>query len=647
LVWQPLGHHSHFEGWDGLCMVFFMRFNVTGSIHDLNRAIHYGQMAYNMLNPQHPRAFRYSNNLTGVFVSRYQARGDPTDLEHALFHARRALDLGPPDRRHKLLRDLATILTTAATHSGDIEMLSEAISLARESLECVHESQNFEALMVLGECLIAKTSYFGDIDDLKECIHRIQGSLKYVEEGTMDHTYGVINASKALLQQYHMSPFQHLHALTHAIRLLEAVGRHQIPEIYRAHMLHLTAEAYRAQFHHSGHSDTLKLAFAIDQEALSLRPPGHVHRCTTLSAISEDLVQLYVIGDHPDLGYTINLLEEALNNLAEGHPDNFEVSVSLAKLLLIPSTSYTNCKKGLTLILRVLKAFPGNLHRGVMDLIPVLRRVETNLELDWIEDDYTRRRCLDIYQVLTSLLPRLASLNMNLSHRLQVLYQACDFATKGYSHAIKLKQCDRAIEILESGRVVFWTQRLRLRKSFDLLDSGISQELSDISRRLEIIMTASSNISLNLDSNVTRARMERGMAERRRLATQFDKLVDEVQLQPGRSNFLGNLDFRALSSAAIHGPVVILHSSWLCVITTPHIDPHIIALPEVTNEWILTTVNTLRLATRTNCRLDHRGARKRPGGVAASKCSDEYDILADIWRRIIQPLLRGLGWKVS
>jgi hypothetical protein len=51
LSWQPLGHHSQFDGWDGLGMVFGLQFGMTGNIHDLNRAIYYGQMACTMLNP--------------------------------------------------------------------------------------------------------------------------------------------------------------------------------------------------------------------------------------------------------------------------------------------------------------------------------------------------------------------------------------------------------------------------------------------------------------------------------------------------------------------------------------------------------------------------------------------------------------------
>jgi tetratricopeptide (TPR) repeat protein len=149
LLCQPLGHHSHFEAWDGLGMVFRMQSNRISGIHLLDRAIRYGQIAYIMLNPQHPRAFRFSANLSNAFENRYQALGNPADLEFALFHARRALDIAPGNRRPKLLRDLAHVRTFAASYSGDVEILSEGISVAREALECVNESLKFLALETL------------------------------------------------------------------------------------------------------------------------------------------------------------------------------------------------------------------------------------------------------------------------------------------------------------------------------------------------------------------------------------------------------------------------------------------------------------------------------------------------------------------
>jgi hypothetical protein len=335
-----------------------------------------------------------------------------------------------------------------------------------------------------------------------------------------------------------------------------------------------------------------------------------------------------------------------LNHLVDGHPDFLKVTVSLAKLLLIPNTPYTNCEYALSSLSRMLQNPPGSAYRCVVDLIPVLNGVETNLSTKWIADDEIRQRCLDVYQELINILPRLASLDLDLTRRIQVLSQARDLATKASSHAIALMQFGRAIEILESGRAVFWSQNLRLRTSWDSLDGDIAKELRGISGRLEV--TASPNILPDLDSNLARARIDRIMAERRCLSTRFNELVDHVRSLPGMDQFLRNLDYSSLSSAASCGPVVILQISWMCVITSPCATPQIIPLREVTNEWLKEATNALRLAAhRSRNRLHDRGTRQRPVKGADSRYLGEYDTLADIWRRIIQPLLNHLGWRVS
>jgi tetratricopeptide (TPR) repeat protein len=643
---QPPGHHSHFEGWDGLCKVFCMQFSRTSQLHLLNRAVHCGQMACIMLNPCHPSAFRYSANLANALKNRFDVLGNNADYNLAMVYARRALDLGPPDQRSRLLIQLAIIMTSSAAYSGEIELLSEAICLAREALDCLPASLKFRGFMTLGDSLIVKASHFGDMDALEEGIVCMRQVLENVNEGTAYYFYGAVTASEALLQQHEMNPPQNLHALTEAIQLLEGLGRHEILEMYRDHVLYWTAKAYRAQFYHSGHSDILESAFAIDQQALNLRPPGHPLRCTSLAAVSEDIVELCNIKEHIDVEKAITMLDEALKDLEEGHPDIIKVTVALAKLLLIPDTPYTNFEKALHSLLHMLGNSPGSSYRCIVDLIPVLSSIENRLSSEWSEDNPSRTQCLDVYQALIHILPRLASLDMDLARRIQVLSQARDISTKASSHAIILRQSSRAIELLEAGRAVFWAQHCRLRGSFDSLDHDTAKELREINRLLEV--TTSTDIALDLDSNLARARIERIMAERRRLSARFDEIVIQVRSQPGMDRFLRNLDYKTLSLAAIGGPVVVLQLSWMCVITAPHADPQIIPLHEITNGWIQGAANTLGLAVnRSRSRLDKRRARKQPPDQEATRSSEEYTVLAEIWRCIVQPILDILRWKVG
>jgi hypothetical protein len=278
-----------------------------------------------------------------------------------------------------------------------------------------------------------------------------------------------------------------------------------------------------------------------------------------------------------------------------------------------------------------------------MDVIPVLNNMEIHLASEWLADDPARRQCLDVYQALIDLLPRLASLDMNSDRQLQVLMQARNLATRASSHAIRLLQFGRAIELLESGRAVFWAQNLRLRASFDPLDCNIANELHEISRRLEV--KAETAIPLDLDDNLTRARVERVMTERHRLNVRFGQLVDRVRTQPGMERFLRNADYASLGSAAMRGPVVILQALWMCVIASPNADPQVIPLHNITNVWLENAARTYHQSASTSrIRLESRGVRKCPMN---DYIPAEYDILEELWHRIAEPLLSLLGWTVS
>jgi hypothetical protein len=206
LSWRPLGHHSHFEGWNGLGVAWQKKFQITGNVRDLNRAINYSQKACDMLNQRHPRAFRFPASLSILLRSRYEILGNVADFHLAMLHAQRALEIAPVDRRSSLHELLSSILIVAAEYFGDMDMLSQAISHAREALDSVKGYSRFNVLLTLGKILVINYTYLGDGEALSEGIHHLQHSMKGADEGTVCYTESALEASKALLEQYEMSP---------------------------------------------------------------------------------------------------------------------------------------------------------------------------------------------------------------------------------------------------------------------------------------------------------------------------------------------------------------------------------------------------------------------------------------------------------
>ena len=81
------------------------------------------------------------------------------------------------------------------------------------------------------------------------------------------------------------------------------------------------------------------------------------------------------------------------------------------------------------------------------------------------------------YIATAGLLPRVAYFGLDIGSRLRALADADKLAVNGAAHALILEQPQLAIELLEQGRAVFWSQHLRLRTAFDALPSQLHQEL--------------------------------------------------------------------------------------------------------------------------------------------------------------------------
>lgn len=122
---------------NGLSQNLGSRYEHTGQISDLNRAIKCAEEAYD--SPSVQRA----TNLYRLSSMRFDRSGDPTDLEGSIKYARLALDAAPGGKEHYTragcLANLASAFQRRFEHFSEIEDLTYAIDLSEEVLEAVPE----------------------------------------------------------------------------------------------------------------------------------------------------------------------------------------------------------------------------------------------------------------------------------------------------------------------------------------------------------------------------------------------------------------------------------------------------------------------------------------------------------------------------
>jgi hypothetical protein len=216
-------------------------------------------------------------------------------------------------------------------------------------------------------------------------------------------------------------------------------------------------------------------------------------------------------------------------------------------------------------------------------------------------------------------------------------------ALDGASHALNISHPNRALEILEQGRVIFWNHTLRLRSPFDHVPDEFRDRLTYLARQLG---KSSDLFHGNRDSRT----IERESARRRQQSEEFNSLVDQVRRLPGMKRFLLHDEYATLARAGERGPVVVLVSSALAcqAIILNSVNGAIsIPLDSITESWL----DESSIVWRTEvikARSGIRDSRKMVKTAEPSRFTSTTaeEILERLWTFIVYPVLSKLGLEV-
>jgi len=151
--------------------------------------------------------------------------------------------------------------------------------------------------------------------------------------------------------------------------------------------------------------------------------------------------------------------------------------------------------------------------------------------------------------------------------QLNVLYEELplDYA----SYQVQRGQLKEAVETLEQGRGLIWSQMRGFRSPIDQLwvvNSLLAEEFASINRGLEELTTSTSPSvlmnSVEADDG-EEIGFDRVLAEHQKLSNERNSLIARIRALPGFENFLMIPSYDTLHSAAACGPVIIInHSKW-------------------------------------------------------------------------------------
>jgi hypothetical protein len=258
--------------------------------------------------------------------------------------------------------------------------------------------------------------------------------------------------------------------------------------------------------------------------------------------------------------------------------------------------------------------------------------------LYWIRDAelvHDSNQASSAYRNAINLLPYLGYIGQDAITRRETLLHARGVACQAAAHELTLDNTATAIELLEQGRSVFWTQLLRLRSPQDVAPVEDTAQIDHLVQEL-------------------RKTEDTDWAGRRRKAEELDELIISIRKKSGYEHFMAPRPFADLMTAidGLDGHVVILiPSDSVCdvvILGAAGGSSHThLRLPSVNVESLQMMSDSLRSAADHERRGDDaRGMKKVPPTAKAGPSRDEV-VLRKLWDTLVKPIVEALQLTVS
>jgi hypothetical protein len=674
---HPPGHPGRSESLNNLGAAMELQFEQNGDPDLLSEAVELHRQALYLRPLGHRNRSKSLNNLAIAVVTRFNQFGDFDSLAEAAQLHRHALELRPlghPDHSTSLI-NLATVVITQFRQLGDYDLLAEAIDLHCQTLD-LHPPGHPHRSTSLNNLAAAVTIRFrerGDLDSLEDAVQLYRQALDLRPLGHHDRSTSLDNLASAMLTRF--QKLGNPESLAEAIDLhRQALDLRPQGHPNRSKSLSNLANAMVYRFQQLGDLVSLAEAVQLHRQALELCPPGHPDRSASvlnLAAVLETRFwhlkgldsghAAHSSQDHDsDLDDALGLNKEGLGLCADGHPLRMQFLFSIGKCMLRPETHVFDFEKAIRHILEGLQDRTSPAARTLAFGIHTLPMIEAAYQLSTklydifeLGQHYYDDLVLQVYVLVIQLLPRAASFGLDHSARLEKLSRAETVSRDAATRAIAAGRNAEAVEFLEEGRGVFWSQALRLRATdLDVVSAEDAQELRMLFQTLEHWKMPDESISV--------VQRERHIEQRRRLSNKAEALITDIRSRPGMGRFLLPPAYASMVQSLPEGYFVFLNVSELShhalvldgSAKAPYNLPLKLSARLVGTKRKPPKQNTTKITTEGKDVLEKDSKQtaafseeeKLRAGVRERATFE--DTLADLWVSIVKPIINLLQLKV-
>ena len=640
----PVDHPSWPERLSGLGSVMQLRFRHSRDLADLDQAITAHQRAVTATPPGHPDRLDRLSFLGTALQSRFERTGQLADLDRAIDLFREAVTATPADspNRHRHVSNLGLALWTRFRRTGQQADLDDAITVDREAVNTTPADHTKRPghLSSLGNALAERFERTGQQADLDQAVTLFREAVEATPAGSPDRPGNLDSLGMALQGRYERLGRQE--DLDQAITIgREAVEATPARSPDRHGYLSSLGRALLGRFERLGRQEDLERAITWLGKAVEATPAGHPDRPARLSNLGIALHARFVhLGRQADLDQAIALFRRADAVAQADHPDRPRMLASFGRALA-ERFERTGRQADLDQAIEVYRAGAGGVTASPSRRIEAARGWGRCALLAGAGED-----AADGYTAAIELLPLVAWHGLDQPTREHHLREWAGLASDGAAAAIAAGHPARAVELLEAGRSMLWTQALHLRHDLAALQERAPGLAAALEAARAVLNAAPGRLDTASDVDRAQAAEQRILEERRRAARDWDTAVDRIRQIEGFEHFLRPVPFADLRAAASGGPVVIVnisqHGSHALIVTPATASdpgPPVLAvdLPDASMSAVIDQANALL------------GARYRASDPAADWQAREddrhavFNVLAWCWRAITEPVLTVLG----
>lgn len=593
-----------------------LRFERTGNIDDLQNAISHKARSIALTPNGHTMMPQRLINLGNALRLRFERLGDLLDLQQSTVYKARAVNLSS-DRNPAMpqwLDSLANSLHTRFEYLGNNADLEEAILCRTRAVEISPDDYPVKPhlLSQLSVSLVARYRLVEDSQSLEDAISFQSQAIEQTEDGDSRKPSWLSNLGCTLEIRFRRTKHgadieKAIASLTRAIDL----SGDRDPGQGMQMLLHNLSHCFWSRYHHvTKNVADLNEAITLMTRSRDLLASGHPHRTTTFLILGR-LLRARFNSPHAQA----NDIENALHSLSDALREKSglpweRLKAGLEYVNLEPRLPLTACPK-----------------------VPLL----------------------EIYEEILNLVPRVAWLGHNISKRYEEIIKLGTVANRAAAAAIAAGQYTRAVEWLENGRSIVWSQVLQIRPTLDELrrrDQQLASDLDRISRALQHALQIDDTHLTELSSDPSASEsLEARTRTSYSLALEFEKVIEKIRNLDGFADFLRPKRFTQLVKACATGPVVLVnvHESRCdaLILYHPADVAHVpltdfsedIAKKLQTRLW--SALKAERLLSR--FRDEYKDDELDRGGYTVGRTRNEIDplhrILSDLWTLVVKPII--------